>query len=113
MSVAAKICGLNSDEAIAASIGGGAQYLGFNFYEPSPRYVTPKMAAELTSKLPEHISPTALFVNPTDDDIAAVLSVATMRFLQLHGSETVDRTRSIKSNFGRPVIKAHAIAGPG
>lgn len=112
MSVTAKICGLNSEDAVRASVAAGAQYLGFNFYASSPRYVTPERAAELTESLPEHVKTTALFVDPTDDDIEEVLSATNVRFLQLHGSETVDRTRRIRSNFGRPVIKANPISGP-
>ena len=45
MSVAAKICGLSTEAAVAAAVAGGAAYLGFVFYPPSPRAVTPAKAA--------------------------------------------------------------------
>lgn len=112
MSIAVKICGLNSEASVQASIDGGAAFLGFNFYEPSPRYVTPETAGRLTENLPDHVQATALFVDPTDDDIEEVLSTANIKLLQLHGSESVERTGTIKSNFGRPVMKANAISGP-
>jgi phosphoribosylanthranilate isomerase len=46
MSVAAKICGLSSEEAVAASVEGGAAYVGFVFYPPSPRSISPARASE-------------------------------------------------------------------
>jgi phosphoribosylanthranilate isomerase len=47
MGVAVKICGLSTGETVAAAIAGGAAYVGFVFYPPSPRAVTPQRAAQL------------------------------------------------------------------
>ena len=47
MPVTAKICGINAPEAVAAAVAGGASHMGLNFYPPSPRYLTPALAAAL------------------------------------------------------------------
>ncbi len=49
MAVDAKICGVNAPEAVTAAIAGGASHMGFNFYPPSPRYVSPTLAASLAA----------------------------------------------------------------
>ena len=41
-----KICGITREEDLAAAVAAGADALGFVFYPPSPRYVTPQRAAE-------------------------------------------------------------------
>ena len=42
-----KICGLSTPETVRAAIDGGAGFVGFNFFDKSPRYVTPRAAARL------------------------------------------------------------------
>ena len=50
MPVKAKICGLSTPEAVDAVLVGGAAYLGFAFFERSPRNVTPEQAMRLISR---------------------------------------------------------------
>lgn len=112
MGVAAKICGLTSDAAVSAAIVGGAAYLGFVFYPPSPRAVSPAEAARLCATIPDGIARVALFVDADDAAIAAVLDVAPIDVLQFHGAENPARVAEAKARFGRRVMKAIAIAGP-
>ena len=91
MSVAAKICGLNSEAAVAAAIEGGAAYLGFVFYPPSPRAVNPARAAELCAAVPAGVRRVGLFVDADDAAIAAVLDAAPIDMLQFPGSESPER----------------------
>jgi phosphoribosylanthranilate isomerase len=112
MTVAAKICGLNSEEAVAAAIEGGAAYLGFVFYPPSPRAVSPARAAALCSEVPSSVRRVALFVDADDAAIRAVIDAAPIDILQLHGRESPERVAEMKARFGRPVMKAIAVAGP-
>lgn len=112
MSVAAKICGLSSEAGVAAAVAGGAAYVGFVFYPPSPRAVTPERAAELCRAVPAGIRRVGLFVDADDAALAAALAVAPLDLLQFHGHEGPDRVAAVKSRFGLPVMKAVAIAGP-
>jgi phosphoribosylanthranilate isomerase len=112
MSVAAKICGLSSEAAVRAAVEGGATYVGFVFYPPSPRYVTPARAGELCLAVPVRVQRVGLFVNPDDAAIQAALAAVPLDILQFHGNETPERVAEAKRHFGRKVMKAISIAGP-
>ena len=112
MSVAAKICGLNSEAAVAAAVEGGAAYLGFVFYPPSPRAVTPARAAELCAAVPSGVQRVGLFVDADDAAVAAVLEAAPIDILQFHGAESPERIAEVRLRFNRPVMKAVAVAAP-
>src|SRR4029077_1568268 len=108
MTVAAKICGLSSEVAVAAALEGGAAYLGFVFYPPSPRAVSPARAAALCAAVPSGVQRVGLFVDADDALLRAVLDAAPIDILQFHGHETPDRIADVKLGFHRPVMKAIA-----
>ena len=112
MTVAAKICGLSSAEAVAAAVTGGAAYVGFVFYPPSPRAVTPETAGRLAAAVPAGIRRVGLFVDADDARIAEVLAAVPLDLLQFHGRESPERVAAAKARFRLPVVKAVAIAGP-
>jgi len=106
MAVLAKICGLNTPEAVAAALDGGAGYLGFVFYPPSPRAVTPAQAAELAQPIPPGIAKVGLFVDANDETIARAIAIADLDMIQLHGKETAKRVAAVRGKFFKTVIKA-------
>ncbi|HTV87484.1 MAG TPA: phosphoribosylanthranilate isomerase [Stellaceae bacterium] len=112
MAIAVKICGLSSDEAVAAAVTGGAAYVGFVFYAPSPRAVSAARAAQLCAAVPAGVRRVGLFVDADDAALGAVLDAAPIDMLQFHGQESPARVAAAKLRFGRPVIKAVAIAAP-
>jgi phosphoribosylanthranilate isomerase len=112
MTIDTKICGLASETAVAAAVAGGAAYLGFNFYRPSPRSVSPERAAALCAAVPAGVRRVGLFVDATDEAIQAVLNAAPIDILQFHGQENPERVAEAKHRFGLPVMKAIAVAGP-
>jgi phosphoribosylanthranilate isomerase len=111
MTVAAKICGIGSEAAMAAAVDGGARYVGLVFYPPSPRYVTPEKAAALAASVPTAVDKVGLLVDADDATIAAILDRVALDRLQLHGAETPDRVAAVKARFGLPVMKAVKVAG--
>jgi phosphoribosylanthranilate isomerase len=112
MALAAKICGLSTEEAVAAASAGAAAYLGFVFYPPSPRAVTPHRTARLCKGVPAGIARVGLFVNADDRAIESVLEAAPLDILQFHGDEPPERVAVAKARFGRAVMKVIQIAGP-
>jgi phosphoribosylanthranilate isomerase len=110
MGVAAKICGLSTEEAVSAAIAGGAAYLGFVFYPPSPRAVAPEQVARLCAALPAGVARVGLFVDADDRLIETVLAAAPIDILQFHGTEPPQRVAEARVRYGRPVMKAIAIS---
>lgn len=113
MSVAAKICGLSSEAAIETAVAGGAAYVGFVFYPPSPRAVTPARAGQLAGFVPRAVKRVALFVDAEDAAIDAVLAAAPIDILQFHGGETPERVAAAKRRFGCAVMKVISVARSG
>jgi phosphoribosylanthranilate isomerase len=85
-----KICGITSLEDALAAIDAGADYLGFNFYPPSPRSITPEACAQITSVLGrEHpqVHLVGVFVNMPVEQVKAILAGCALRTAQFHGDE--------------------------
>ena len=82
-----KICGItNRDDALCA-VDAGADAVGFIFYEKSPRYVPPETVGEIVAELPPFVTPVGVFVNAPEARIDAVVKLAGLRAIQLHGDE--------------------------
>ena len=101
MSVEVKICGVNSEPALEAAIENGARYVGFNFFPPSPRFVQAKEAAALSARVAGGPLRVGLFVDPTIEDIAAVVADLKLDILQLYGKSLP--LADIKARFGLPI----------
>lgn len=111
MTVEVKICGLRTAAALAAARAGGAAYVGFIFYPPSPRYLPPEEVAELCAGATDGPRKVGVVVNLSDAEIEAIVKAAPLDMLQLHGSESPERVAEVKARFGLPVMKAIAVAG--
>jgi len=95
---------------LLAAAEGGARAVGFVFYPPSPRALTPDIAGNLIRMLPTGTRAVGLFVDASDDQIAAVIARAPLDMLQLHGDETPRRVAQIRERFGTEVMKAIRVA---
>ena len=86
-----KICGIKTLPDALAAIEAGADYLGFNFYPKSVRFVETDACSEITSALKrEHpkIQLIGVFVNSPVDEIKHILKTCALDLAQLHGDET-------------------------
>jgi phosphoribosylanthranilate isomerase len=110
MSIEVKICGIRDAEGMDAAVEAGADFIGFVFFPPSPRAVTPAEAAALSARHAGGPVRVGLFVDPTDEDLAAVLAQAPLGLIQLHGEETPARCAAIRARFALPVMKALGVA---
>jgi phosphoribosylanthranilate isomerase len=100
-----KICGITSLEDAQAAVDAGVDALGFVFYPPSPRYVTPEQAAQVIQRLPPFVTTVGLFVDVALDTVNDAAARCGLDRIQLHGRETPEFCRQVT----RPVIKAFRI----
>ncbi len=106
MSVQAKICGITTPEAASAALSGGAAFLGFVFFEKSPRNVAPEAAERLAQPVRGRARIVALLVDPSDAELDRVNSILKPDLIQLHGKETPARVREVGQRTGAGIIKA-------
>ena len=110
MTIAVKICGITSPDAIDAAVRAGAVYGGLVFHPKSPRFVALEQARVLAERMRGRLKIVALIADLDDTAIAALVQALRPDFLQLHGSESAKRTAEIRSRFGVAVIKALPVA---
>mgnify|MGYP001605090582 CR=1 FL=1 len=106
MPVSVKICGLSTMASVDCAIAAGAEYIGLNFYPPSPRYVDPAAAGALAGKARGKSKIVALVVDADDGLLAEIIDKVDPDIIQVHGSETPERIAEITRTTGKPVIKA-------
>ena len=98
-----KICGLNPTRDVQLCIDLKVDYLGFVFYEKSPRNINTSDISLLSKYDKKNSAFVAVTVNPNDEFIKKNI-LRNFDFIQLHGSETRDRVEIIK-RMGLKVIK--------
>lgn len=110
MPVQVKICGLSTPDTAQAAADAGANYLGFMFFEPSPRNLTQAAARELAHELPLGPERVGVFVNAELRTIDDAIEALDLTWLQLHGEETPDDILRLKEHTGLKVMKAVGVA---
>ena len=105
-----KICGMNSQTAVDAAIASGVDYLGFVFFPPSPRSLTPEFASSLMEERSDDFKVVAVVVNPSDKLLEEITNHLAPDIFQLHGSETAEDITNIKQKFNTKIIKAIKIS---
>ena len=84
-----KVCGLTKLDQIEELTFLKADFLGFIFYEKSPRYVLNSLTLEEMKSI-NHPGKVGVFVNESQDRIIEISEKAKLNFIQLHGDETID-----------------------
>ncbi len=110
MDIRVKICGLKEPEHVAAAAEAGAAYVGFVFFEKSPRNVSLERARDLAVEVPVGVAKVALTVNADNAFLDELVETVPLDMLQLHGQESPERLQEVRSRFGLPVMKAIGIA---
>lgn len=81
-----KVCGLTKINQIQELISLNTDFLGFIFYEKSPRFVLNHLSLEEIAEIP-HFGKVGVFVNETVEKISEISEKAKLSFIQLHGDE--------------------------
>lgn len=114
--VKVKVCGITNLADATKAVEFGADALGFNFYPPSPRYISPAEAQAIVRELPPQVCKVALFVNEPKRGVEDVFNVTLLpdgrqafSALQFHGEESEEYCR----NWQLKVIKAFRVKDRG
>ena len=102
MQTKVKICGVTNVADALAAAGAGADMIGLNFYEKSPRHVVPAQAAEIARALPPFVLKVGVFVNPTEAQVLEAVAACGLNLLQFHG----DEDSAFCTQFGVMSVKA-------
>ncbi len=106
MGVQTKICGISTPQAVTAALAGDAGFLGFVFFEKSPRNLAPEAAERLAQAARGKARIVALVVDPGDDEVDRIATILKPDLIQLHGRETPARAQAIALRTGASIIKA-------
>jgi len=105
MSVKIKICGVTNVADALAAAEAGADMIGLNFYEGSPRHVSLAAAVEIHRALPPFVLRVGVFVNPEEELVIRALGDCGLSLLQFHGDEPSE----FCTQFGAMSLKAFRI----
>jgi phosphoribosylanthranilate isomerase len=99
-----KICGITNWADAKLCVDAGASALGFNFYAPSPRSVSPAAAWEIIRRLPPLVEAIGVFVNWQADAVSSLARALRLHAVQLHGDESAGDVETLAARI--TVIKA-------
>src|SRR3984893_9438344 len=105
-----KICGITAWDDARLSVDLGASALGFNFYPPSPRAISPADAWKIIRRLPPFVEAVGVFVNWPPLVVDALARALRLHTVQLHGGESPEEMAAVSQS--HRVIKAVKV-GPG
>lgn len=103
-----KVCGMREKQNIEALVALSPEFIGFIFYDKSPRYVGEDFNPEWVRSIPREIKKVGVFVNASPDYIVNMVRKYDLHYAQLHGNEMPDVCRSIRQK-GVNVIKAFSV----
>ena len=104
-----KLCGLSRIRDIETANALAPDYVGFVFAENSRRYVTPEQASALKSRLAPGIAAVGVFVDEKPETVARLMNRGVIDMAQLHGSETEDYVRLLRTLTDKPLLQAFRI----
>jgi len=99
-----KICGIKFPDNLQEVAALQPDYLGFIFYEKSPRYMADMLAPEELMAIPDRIQKIGVFVNSTNEYILQEVQRFGLNGVQLHGDEPPEQCQKLKEA-GYLVIK--------
>ena len=103
-----KVCGLRDADNLKEIAALEPDFVGFIFYDQSPRFVGDELDADVVKALPRSIRKVGVFVNASPDYILRSVKKYDFQYVQLHGNETPEYCRSLQ-NRGINIIKAFRV----
>ncbi|MBS91907.1 MAG: phosphoribosylanthranilate isomerase [Rickettsiales bacterium] len=108
MKVKIKVCGISNEKSAKAAKD--ADFIGFVFYQKSPRFIDALRAREISNVLQDKQKKVGLFVNADMKVIQHITEYVELDMIQLHGKECIKEIIEIKQRLNIPVIKAISVS---
>ncbi len=105
-----KVCGLTQVNEALACVELGVQWLGFNCYQGSKRYLPPEAIAAIVGKLPPAVQTVGVFVNASAKEIEETLQRTGLHIAQLHGDESPGFAHALQAPWFRAFRVADDLA---
>ena len=102
-----KICGVTTSADAKLAVDLGADFIGLNFYRPSPRWIDIEQAARIRRSIGDTARAVGIFVNHTREQVEAIDQQVGLDFLQFSGDESVD----LVAIFSERAIRVRRIGG--
>ena len=106
-----KICGITSPNDARVAVEAGADAIGLNFYDKSPRHVTVAAAADIARSVPGDVTIVGVFVNATAERIAKITGEVGLDAVQLHGDEPPELIAELGEDFR--IVRARRLSPRG
>ncbi|TDB57338.1 phosphoribosylanthranilate isomerase [Arundinibacter roseus] len=103
-----KVCGMRESANIQELVALKPDFIGFIFYDKSPRFAGDILDPEVVRQIPSQIKKVGVFVNSNPDFIMGMVKQFDLQYAQLHGNELPDLCRILRHK-GVNVIKAFSI----
>lgn len=109
-----KLCGFTEIASLQTAIAQKCDFIGFIFYEKSPRYITLENAVEIAKNIPKNIARVAVVVDVDFEVLAEIAQKFAPDYFQFHGKESSDFLKKSRQKFPQiKIIKAFPIEGEG
>ena len=103
-----KVCGMRQQGNIKELVALKPNFIGFIFFEKSPRFAGEELNEEYIKAIPNDIKKVGVFVNANPGYILDTVKKYDLQYAQLHGNEMPDMCRSLRQK-GVNIIKAFSI----
>ena len=104
-----KICGITNLEDAQNAADLGADFLGFNFYSKSPRFIDYNKVNEIVRKLNGKVRIVGVFVNENIDNVKKISEYCNLDLIQLSGDENNDEIIQLREKTNKKIIKTFRI----
>jgi phosphoribosylanthranilate isomerase len=106
-----KLCGFTEKESLRVAIEAKCDFIGFVFYEKSPRYIALEPASILAQIIPATIAKVAVLVDPDFEFLTKISQKFSPDFFQFHGNENINFLHEVRKRFPKiKIIKAFRIS---
>lgn len=104
-----KVCGMREEKNLADLSRLSPDFIGFIFYDRSPRYAE-NLSASRVHSLPQEIKRVGVFVDATTEEILERVHRYDLDLIQLHGEETPQNVETLRDRFEGEIIKAFQVS---